>query len=170
MKTILEKEETYGIQMAQIRGVVSRFIKTHRGHPIRRGRHAHASFFIDFESHRGIVDIQMELVNWDEMPDEISDDYPFWLGSIGTAGELQTEKQIYWELPFVAVSRHLNDFLVASWNFLSGLHESDFTSRLPAPSTNPDRLPNLGGPKMRDFLHAEEENEMRDRLARYKET
>lgn len=152
MKSIFEKGETYKNQCQAIREVVDRFGQAHSCEPISRGRRGHASLSCDIGKYQGVIDVQMELLDWDEMPDEIPDDYPFELWCAASSGPgLFSVEQIHWELPFHAVEPHLQIFLNRCWDFLITLNDVDFTGRLPEPSFAPDRLPCLGGPKPREF-------------------
>ena len=152
MKSILEKGDTYKDQCQQIREVVIRFGREHSCESISRGRRGHASLACVIGKYRGVIDVQMELHDWDQMPDDIPDDYPFELWCAASSGpELFSVEQIYWELPFHAVESHVQIFLNRCWDFLSTLTDGDFTDRLPEPSCAPDRLPSLGGPKPREF-------------------
>ncbi len=152
MKSIFEKGETYKNQCQAIGELVARFGREHCCEPISRGRHGHASLACHIGKYCGVIDVQMELIDWDEMPDDIPDDYPFELWCAASSGpELFSLEQIHWELPFHTVDSHVQDFLNRCWDFLSTLTDDDFTDRLPEPSVAPDRLPSLGGPKPREF-------------------
>jgi hypothetical protein len=155
MKTIWDKGETYKAQCEVIRHRVSMFGQAHGCEPIPRGRHGHASLLCNLGRFTGIIDIQMELIDWNKMPDDIPPEYPFELWcSADKAPDLYSLTNVFWELPFCEVEKNLDHFLEVCWDFLTNLKDTDFTDALPETSVSPDRGPNLGGPKPRTFMKA----------------
>ena len=59
---------------------------------------------------------------------------------------------MHWELPFCQLDSNLERFISLATAFISGLRSDDFTDASRVPSSNPDRMPNLKGPRSVKFV------------------
>ena len=154
VNSILEKESQYKSQMQPIREMMFATLASLNPTAIRRGRHAHSSATIEIGDVRGIIDIQMNTKPWEDMPDSISDDYPFELWAyahLAVDRSRVSEHEMHWELPFRELDPNVSRFISLAIQFISGLKSVDFTTAKRIPSDNPDRLPDLRGPRPAKF-------------------
>lgn len=151
---IMEKEREYSRQMQPIRDRVLAFGDSKGWTPIRRGRHAHASISGPVRDFQGIIDIQMDLIDWEAMPWSLPDDYPFTLwasaGNDDRKPRLFSLTELCWQMPFAQLHGYTDIFLDRAWQMLSELSSADFVDFWPGPSKAPDTGPNFGGPRKRD--------------------
>jgi hypothetical protein len=99
----------------------------------------------------GIIDIEIERLDWDDMPDTLTPDYPFTLWCTGgqTLDGVRrfSRRQLYWQAQFVELPLYVERFLQSAWQMLIELKDSDLTPVWPGPTTNPDFPPNFGPPR-----------------------
>ncbi len=155
VNSILDKEKIYSFQMQRIRDDMFAHMAHLDPTPMRRGRHAHSSALIQQEQFSCIIDIQMDQLVWDQMPDHIPADYPFELwGSAFLKSDRKTVSKniIFWELPFCEIEACLEKFVILSLEFLKQHNLDGFTTKQRIPSGNPDRIPNLAGPRPAEFI------------------
>jgi hypothetical protein len=151
---ILEKEARYLSQMANVRAIVSHFAEEKGWDFLRRGRHAHASIHGHVGEFNGVIDIQMNLVNWDNMPECLSLDYPFELWSSATwprnDSRFFADRELLWQVQFGDLEKYTPLFLKRSWEMLEALTSEDFMKTWPWPDLERPRdvPPTFGPPRI----------------------
>jgi hypothetical protein len=147
MKSILDKEAAYNCRFDAIRTRMFAVLADLDPESIRRGRHGHSCAKVQRDDVTVIIDIQMERVGWDNMPDVLADDHPIelWVSAHRSSDRTYVSTdEIHWELPFCQLADNLDEFLAFAKKFLVTCDSDSFTSRNRL-SSNPDRIPNLNG-------------------------
>jgi hypothetical protein len=147
---ILEKEQEYLRQLAPIRAIVLRFGNQKGWHSQRRGRKAHVSITGPANSLTGIIDIQIERLDWHDMPDSLTPEYPFtlWCSAEQTIEGVRffSRRQLYWQAQFDELPLYVERFLKTAWKMLMELTAADLLPDWPGPAANADFPPNFGPP------------------------
>ena len=149
---IVEKEQEYFRQLAPIREIVLKFAEQKDWNTHRRGRKAHVSILGPVNRLTGLIDIEIERLDWDDMPDTLTPDYPFTLwcsaGATRNGIRLHSKRRLYWQAKFVELPLYVERFLQTAWEMLTELKETDLTPDWPGASTDPDIPPNFGPPRV----------------------
>lgn len=153
MDSILEKSENYKRQMAPILAIVLPFAKARNWDPLWRGRKAHASIYGPVSGMSGVIDIEVGIDKWEDMPNYLEPDTPFTLWSSATKDcngiRLFADTELYWKTPFSELEIHVPLFLFQAWTMLLELKEHGFVKIWNGPSMDPDLPPDFGPPRKR---------------------
>jgi hypothetical protein len=151
--SILEKEQTYKRQMTPIREIVLKFAEQKNWSPMSRGRKAHVSIHGPVNGLNGVIDIEIERLDWDDMPNSLTPDYPFtlWCSASKDLDGVRfcAETELYWQVSFIDLPTYIPRFLDSAWAMLSDIKENELVPKWPGPSANPDLPPDFGPPRRR---------------------
>jgi len=154
--SIFEKEQEYLRQLAPVRAMVLRFAEQMGWGPQNRGRKAHVSIFGPVNGLIGLIDIEIARLDWDDMPETLTPNYPFtlWCSAAQTRDgvRLFCKRELYWQVRFAELPKYVIGFLQCAWQMLLELNEHDLSPDSPGPSTNPDFPPNFGPPRVKKKL------------------
>lgn len=155
MDPILQKEIVYRAQMGDIREAVLRFMEPRGWCLMSRGRRAHVSVYgpVGALALDGVIDIMMEEVDWDKMPEALQEDTSFYLwcsaGLDRDGLRLSADTELFWRAPFALLARTVDMFLPRAWEMLTGLTEANLLQVWPGPSGDPDGPLSFGPPRRR---------------------
>ena len=150
---ILDKEEVYVGQIADVRRVVQCFFEPKGWQTLHRGRRAHASSFGPMHAFVGVVDVEMLETDWNKMPSALQPETSFtlWCSASLMRGKVRlfSDTELCWQAPFSDLIVVVERFLPEAWKMLSTLTDANLLDRWPGPSASPDRPPNFGPPRIR---------------------
>ena len=150
---IVRKEENYKRQMLEVRGIVLHFAKSIRWLPQSRGLKAHVSIYGTVNPLNAVIDIEIERLDWDEMPEALLPETPFTLSACAYRDvdnqRYLADTELFWEVSFEQLLPTVQMFLPRAWQMLCGLSEANLLAEWPGPSPSPDLYPDFGPPRKR---------------------
>ena len=153
MDHILQKEGVYKAQLSGVRDAVLRFVEPMGWRLQSRGRRAHVSVHGPVRGLNGVMDIEMEETDWEEMPDSIQPATTFLLWCSGSLDRddhrYSADTELFWRSTFEMLSEAVDRFLPMAWEMLTGLTESNLLRDWPGPAQDPYEPPEFGPPRRR---------------------